>query len=205
MSGSQPARRAPREPIRLFACTLATPLGGFVTVVDTQGRLRAAEFEDRPERLERSLLLRFGREGHRLERDAGTNTISMALESYFAGDIRAIDSIKTVLDGTPFQNSVWAALRTVEAGAPISYATLAARIGRPETSRAVGHANGTNPFSIIVPCHRLVGSNGALTGYGGGIERKRWLIDHEARAGACCSQVESHGVAHNRQNQSDRP
>lgn len=167
----------------LSARTLPTPLGGFVVVADAQGLLRAAEFEDRDERLRRSLSLRFGREGYILAPGAFPDTIVTALERYFEGDISAIDGIPVALDGTPFQNTVWAALRSVRAGSPISYTALATSIGKPQASRAVGHANGANPFSIVVPCHRLVGANGALTGYGGGVERKRWLIGHEARAG----------------------
>jgi len=173
-----------RNPVILSARTLPTPLGGFVVVADAQGLLRAAEFEDRGERLRRSLALRFGREGYILASGAFPDAIVTALERYFQGDIGAIDGIRVALDGTPFQNTVWAALRSVRAGSPISYTALATSIGSPRATRAAGHANGANPFSIVVPCHRLVGADGALTGYGGGVERKRWLIEHEAQAGA---------------------
>jgi methylated-DNA-[protein]-cysteine S-methyltransferase len=168
------------SPVALVLETLDTPLGGFSVATDREGRLRAAEFADRRHRLDRSLRLRFVRGGFKLVEGATPPNISSALRDYFDGDANAIDRIPVVLDGTDFQNKVWTALRMVEAGSPIPYSTLAARIGKPEAVRAVGAANGANPFSVVIPCHRLVGANGALTGYGGGIERKRWLIDHEA-------------------------
>ena len=81
--------------------------------------------------------------------------------------------------GTPFQRRVWAALRDIPYGETVSYGELAAALGRPTASRAVGLANGKNPISIIVPCHRVVGADGSMTGYGGGLERKRWLLSFE--------------------------
>jgi methylated-DNA-[protein]-cysteine S-methyltransferase len=107
--------------------------------------------------------------------------IAQAVDSYFAGDLGAIRNIPIHKGGTTFQETVWAALHRIEPGRPINYASLAKSIGRPEAARAVGHANGSNPNCIIVPCHRLVGASGSLTGYSGGLERKRWLLDHEAR------------------------
>ena len=104
------------------------------------------------------------------------------LAAYFDGDVHAIDGIQTLPIGTPFQRDVWAALRTISAAAPISYGELARRIGRPAAIRAVGAANGANPIAIVVPCHRVIASDGSLHGYGGGLDRKRWLLDHEARA-----------------------
>ena len=83
------------------------------------------------------------------------------------------------MNGTPFQKRVWEALRTVPAGKTASYAELAVRVGSPAAVRAVGAANGANPVAIVVPCHRIIGSNGTLTGYGGGLERKTWLLRHE--------------------------
>ena len=85
--------------------------------------------------------------------------------------------------GTPFQKTVWRALREIPCGQAISYSELARRIGRPAAVRAVGLANGLNPISVIVPCHRVIGANGTLTGYGGGLERKRWLLSHEGAWG----------------------
>ena len=101
------------------------------------------------------------------------------LTAYFARDLKEFD-ITVSVAGSPFQQEVWAALRTIPYGESWSYGQLAAAIGRPKASRAVGLANGRNPVSIVVPCHRVVGSTGGLTGYGGGLERKRWLLDHEA-------------------------
>lgn len=106
-----------------------------------------------------------------------------ALEAYFAGQFEAIDTLAVESGGTVFQRQVWSALRAIPAGETITYRMLAQRVDRPKAIRAAGLANGTNPVSIVVPCHRVVGSDGALTGYGGGLERKAWLLAHEgARA-----------------------
>jgi methylated-DNA-[protein]-cysteine S-methyltransferase len=103
------------------------------------------------------------------------------LAEYFGGDRQDFD-VPLKLVGTEFQQRVWRELVRIPLGTTITYAQLAQRIGRPTASRAVGHANGRNPISIIVPCHRVIGANGDLTGYGGGIERKRWLVDFERRS-----------------------
>lgn len=107
------------------------------------------------------------------------------LAEYFAGERRCFDLAFTG-QGTPFQRRVWQALTEIPFGGTISYGELARRIGQPTAARAVGLANGQNPISIVVPCHRVMGANGALTGYGGGIERKRWLLAHEARQQRLC-------------------
>jgi len=101
------------------------------------------------------------------------------LSRYFAGDVGVLDTIPVELNGTPFQKTVWQALRRIPGGTTISYAELAKRIGEPSAIRAVGTANGANPVAVIVPCHRVIGSNGKLTGYGGGLDRKQWLLEHE--------------------------
>ena len=101
------------------------------------------------------------------------------LDQYFAGERRDFD-LPLDLRGTPFQRRVWQALLTIPYGETRSYGEIAAQIGRPDRPRAVGAANGRNPVSIVVPCHRVIGSDGSLTGYGGGLARKRWLLDHEA-------------------------
>ena len=103
-----------------------------------------------------------------------------ALRAYFAGRCEALDGIEVELNGTPFQRAVWNALRSVRTGTTCSYGELARQIGSPSAVRAVGAANGANPVAIIVPCHRVIGASGTLTGYGGGLDRKRWLLDHEA-------------------------
>lgn len=106
------------------------------------------------------------------------------LREYFAGDRTDFD-VPLAASGTPFQQRVWDALREIPYGETASYRELAERIGQPTAARAVGLANGKNPISIIVPCHRVIGAAGALTGYGGGLERKRQLLDLE-RSGAAC-------------------
>jgi len=109
--------------------------------------------------------------------------VADALRRYFGGDLAALDAVPAELNGTPFQKSVWQALRRIPPGATISYGELARRIGQPTSVRAVGAANGANPVAVIVPCHRVIGSNGTLTGYGGGLDRKRWLLAHEGVVG----------------------
>jgi methylated-DNA-[protein]-cysteine S-methyltransferase len=101
------------------------------------------------------------------------------LQAYFDGELDALDSIDVELNGTTFQKQVWAALRTVRAGTTAAYAEIARAIAAPSAIRAVGAANGANPIAVIVPCHRIIGTNGSLTGYGGGLDRKRWLLEHE--------------------------
>ena len=105
--------------------------------------------------------------------------ISAALEAYFAGDLRAIDALEVDPQGTGFQQRVWAALRTIPAGTTWSYAGLARFVGHATATRAVGAANGRNPIALVVPCHRVIASDGTLGGYGGGLEAKRWLLQHE--------------------------
>jgi methylated-DNA-[protein]-cysteine S-methyltransferase len=161
---------------------LASPLGEVLLVADAAGRLCGLGWTDREDRLLRDLRL-----CHRvepiLEATSDPGGLTSALAAYFAGDLRAIDGLAVELGGTPFQRLVWSALRGIPAGTTLTYAALAHRIGRPSATRAVGAANGANPISIVIPCHRLVGADGSLTGYGGGIERKRWLLAHEGAGG----------------------
>jgi len=110
-------------------------------------------------------------------------SITRPLDAYFEGDLDAVDVIPVATGGTVFQRDVWTALRGIKAGTTTNYGALAARLGRPNASRAVGMANGSNPISIVLPCHRVIGANGTLTGYGGGLPRKRWLLEHERRNG----------------------
>ena len=104
---------------------------------------------------------------------------STRLKAYFEGDLAALDGIAVQPEGTAFQQRVWRALLTIRAGRTESYGHIAEQIGRPTASRAVGLANGQNPISLVIPCHRVIGTNGKLTGYGGGLERKQWLLEHE--------------------------
>ena len=107
------------------------------------------------------------------------DSIREPLADYFNGDLNALDRIEVATNGTAFQEAAWAALRDIPAGATRSYAEQAAAIGRPKAVRAVGLANGANPVAIVNPCHRVIGADGELTGYGGGLDRKRWLLAHE--------------------------
>jgi methylated-DNA-[protein]-cysteine S-methyltransferase len=153
---------------------------GPIHMVAESGRLLAMEFGDVEHRLMPMLRARFGKEPM-LEPMDESNEITSAIQAYFEGDLAAIDTIEVDGGGTEFQRRAWEALRTIPPGETRSYGQMAAALGRPNAARAIGMANALNPVSLVVPCHRLVGSNGSLTGYGGGIERKRWLIDHERR------------------------
>jgi methylated-DNA-[protein]-cysteine S-methyltransferase len=106
------------------------------------------------------------------------------LAAYFAGRLQVFD-VPLTSRGTEFQRAVWRALREIPYATTTTYGAIAARLDRPKASRAIGLANGRNPIGIIVPCHRVIGSGGALTGYGGGLSRKRWLLDHERRHAGC--------------------
>ena len=157
---------------------LKTPIGVALIVCDDSGRVHALDWEEYESRMLRLLRLHYG-PSLNLQTGRGPANVIRALAAYFAGELEAIDEIECRFSGTPFQESVWAALRTIPVGKTMSYSGLAARIGKPAAVRAVGHANGANPISVVIPCHRVIGANGSLTGYGGGIERKRWLLRHE--------------------------
>lgn len=167
------------EVLVLFLDRLATPIGDMFIVADREGKLRATFWTDDEQDLHRVLERQFPGSHIGFETATDPHGLTSALGAYFAGDLRAIDRLPVEAAGTPFQREVWRALREIPCGTTISYAELARRIGRPAAVRAVGLANGTNPIGVVVPCHRVIGSNGSLTGYGGGIERKRWLLDHE--------------------------
>ena len=171
------------ETLRLVVEHVDTPTGELAVVADAQGNLRSLEWTDHGDRMRRLLRLHYGANGFVLEAARVPAGITQALHAYFAGDLAAINNLPVQTGGTPFQRSVWRALREIPCGTTVSYGELARRIGRPEAVRAVGLANGANPIGIVVPCHRVIGSDGTLTGYGGGIERKRWLLAHE---GAAC-------------------
>jgi len=160
---------------------MKTPIGTALVATDDCGSLRVFDWEDCTDRMQRGLdRLYRAAGGVRLDARRGAAwPVRERLEAFFAGDLAAIDGIPVESAGTPFQRKVWKALRKVPAGKTWSYAQLAARIDRPAAVRAVGAANGLNPISIVVPCHRLIGSDGSLTGYGGGLHRKAWLLRHE--------------------------
>jgi methylated-DNA-[protein]-cysteine S-methyltransferase len=158
---------------------MPTPIGEMRLVTDERGTVRALDWDDHTERMLRLLVRQYGRERVRLADGPMPTDLRARLDAYFVGDLHAIDDIAVETAGTPFQREVWAALRLIPAGQTFSYGAQAAKIGRPAAVRAVGLANGANPVGLIVPCHRVIGANGSLTGYGGGIERKRWLLRHE--------------------------
>jgi methylated-DNA-[protein]-cysteine S-methyltransferase len=160
---------------------VSSPLGTMLLVCDDEDRLRALNFEEFEDRTQRALRRHYGENGYRLASGRAPAAVRDALEAFFAGELDAIASVPVRTGGTGFQQRVWAALRRIPAGATMSYGQLAAKIGHPGASRAVGLANGANPVGIVVPCHRVIGANGTLTGYGGGIERKRWLLAHERK------------------------
>ena len=166
-------------PRTLFLDRLDTPVGSFALVADEEGRLCAAGFLEGHARMERQVSTWSRIEGARLVPRVDPHGLTAALSRYFAGDLSAIESLPVSLRGTPFQRRVWEALRGIPRGETRSYAQLARRIGHPTAVRAVGLANGANPVAVVVPCHRVIGSDGSLTGYGGGLERKRWLLRHE--------------------------
>jgi methylated-DNA-[protein]-cysteine S-methyltransferase len=162
----------------------ATPLGRLLLVRDDQDRLRAVDWEDHEPRMQR-LLRRYYRDAEpTLRAVSAPSRARRALEAYFDGELGAIADFPSETGGTPFQRQVWAALTRIPCGQTLSYGALAANIGRPAAVRAVGLANGANPIAIVVPCHRVIGANATLTGYAGGLERKRWLLAHEANTAA---------------------
>jgi O-6-methylguanine DNA methyltransferase len=153
-----------------------SPIGTILLVSDGTA-LRALDFHDHEERLHDLVRRQYGRVD--LNRGPVPAMITRALEAYFAGELAATTTIPVATGGTPFQRRVWAALRQIPAGTTTSYGALAAALGQPGASRAVGLANGANPVGIVVPCHRVIGANGSLTGFGGGLSRKQWLLEHE--------------------------
>jgi methylated-DNA-[protein]-cysteine S-methyltransferase len=164
---------------RFYSERFDTPTGWMLIVTDAEQRLRAAEWEDKAHRMERSLRLHYGESGFQLQAARARSPARLALEAYFEGDLAALETIGTQTRGTDFQRQVWSALRKIPVGTTVSYGQLAATIGRPAAVRAVGAANGANPIPVIVPCHRVIGADASLTGFGGGLERKRWLLAHE--------------------------
>jgi len=187
--------------LTLVSETIDTPLGELEIITDKQGQLRALEWADFHQRLIQLLVRHYGNDrtsndpankvtlknvtkadakaGFSLHQDEVEASIRQRIQDYFAGDLQAIDTLPVATAGTEFQRSVWQMLRTIPCGHVMSYGQMAAQLGNPGASRAVGLANGSNPISIVVPCHRVIGSNGTLTGYAGGVDRKKWLLTHE--------------------------
>ena len=163
-------------PVNLLIDRISSPIGQLLLVTDGEN-VRALDFADYEDRMDRLLRLHYGAVVCKPE--SVRPVFRSLIEAYFDGDLEAITKIPVETNGTAFQRQVWKALRDIPTGKTESYGALAARIGNPGASRAVGLANGSNPVAIIVPCHRVIGSSGILTGYGGGLDRKRWLLNHE--------------------------
>lgn len=168
-----------KPPEALILDRIDTPVGQVLLVVDGGGAVRALDFHDYEPRLRRLLHLHYG--AFDLTLGAAPEAVRAAVAAYFAGDPTALDRLDVQTGGTDFQRSVWAALRAIPVGETRTYGQLAAAIGRPSAVRAVGLANGSNPIAVIVPCHRVIGANGTLTGYAGGLARKHWLLEHERK------------------------
>jgi methylated-DNA-[protein]-cysteine S-methyltransferase len=164
-------------PEALYIAPIATPLGSAQIVFDGAGVLRAFDWDSHRERMDRLLRRHYG--GVALRDAPAPGELSDPFQAYFGGEAGALAAIPWATGGTVFQNRVWQALCEIPAGVTWSYGRLAQHIGAPSAVRAVGLANGANPVGLVVPCHRVIGANGSLTGYGGGLERKRWLLAHE--------------------------
>lgn len=158
----------------LMISTLPSPVGA-ITLVHDGAAIHICEFEDRQERVERQLATYYT--GETPSVSPAPKAMADAFERYFAGDRDALEALPTSPRGTAFQVKVWEALKQVRAGNTASYRELAKATG--SVARAVGQANGRNPISLIHPCHRIIGADGSLTGYAGGLSRKEWLLNHE--------------------------
>jgi methylated-DNA-[protein]-cysteine S-methyltransferase len=183
--------------MRLWMAETESPVGTLRLVVSpATGALHRLDFVDPGFDAEAELTTRFG--AVEIEsKDDPCDHVSR-LRAWFGGRLDALDAIAVDAGGTPFQQAVWRALRRLRPGATTSYGALAATIGRPNASRAVGLANGSNPIAIVVPCHRVIGADGSLTGYGGGLARKRWLLDHERAHSNTELEVSEHGIPRRR-------
>ena len=168
---------ATQRVLRLALERVPTPIGALVLVTDEQERTRALSFRDDRDEMQALLCHYYG--AVELAECNAPSRARRALEAYFAGELAALATIPVAFGGTEFQRAVWGALCEIPVGQTLSYGALATKIGRPKAVRAVGAANGANPIAVIVPCHRVIGSDDSLIGYGGGMERKRWLLRHE--------------------------
>ena len=162
--------------MQLLVDHLRSELGDLTLVAEGES-LCALDFEDDAGEVEARLRKRYPQA--QLEPAADPGGLTSRIAAYLAGDLGAIEPIAVSTGGTEFQRRVWRALRAIPPGTTLSYGALPRRLGQPSACRAVGLANGRNPVAIVVPCHRVIGADGTLTGYGGGLHRKRWLLAHE--------------------------
>lgn len=168
-----------RNARELWLDRVESPVGRMLVVTDARGVVHALDFADYEPRMRRLMRLRHGVSDLSEGRQAGP--VRAALAAYFDGDATALDGLPLETGGTAFQQAVWQALRAIPHGQTRTYGQLAETIGRPTAVRAVGLANGANAIAVVVPCHRVIGRDGTLTGYAGGLERKQWLLRHESR------------------------
>ncbi len=169
--------RSSKIPERFGLDRLKTPIGMALLVTDRDGALCAFDWDDYEPRMRELLRLQHGAVD--LVDQSAPTAMKTALSAYFEGDLGQLLRVEWRVAGTPFQQKVWTALAKIPAGTTMSYGALATKIQMPKAIRAVGHANGSNPISVVLPCHRLIGADGSLVKYGGGLERKRWLLRHE--------------------------
>jgi methylated-DNA-[protein]-cysteine S-methyltransferase len=168
--------------VELAYMRMDSPVGELL-IACSDTALQVLDYIDYADRMHHLLQRRYGTT-YRLTEAHNPLDMRTRMQAYFAGDLTAINDIPVETGGTPFQQRVWSALRTIPAGQVATYSIQATRIGQPTASRAVGRTNGLNPVAIVLPCHRVIGSNAKLTGYAGGLWRKEWLLRHEGWAGA---------------------
>jgi methylated-DNA-[protein]-cysteine S-methyltransferase len=166
----------PPTPTPLYLDKIPSPMGEILLISDGE-KLCGLDFADYETRLMQRLTHRYG--AVTMIAIANPQGFSDRLQAYLQGDHHSLDDIPVSTDGTAFQQQVWLALRTIPVGTTLTYGQLATQLGKPTASRAVGMANALNPVAIVLPCHRVIGANGALTGYAGGLHRKQWLLQHE--------------------------
>ena len=157
---------------------ISSPIGGILLVFEGD-ILRALDFQDCEHRMHLLLHRHYG--AYSLKAGSA-GEIGRCIKAYFDGDLAALESIAVQIGGSSFQRLVWVALRQIPVGQTRTYGQLAALLGMPNASRSVGLANGANPISLVIPCHRVLGANASLRGYAGGLPRKAWLLKHEAGA-----------------------
>lgn len=168
--------------VELTCMRMSSPIGELL-IACSDTALYVLDYQEYEARMHQLLQRRYGTE-YQLTEAYNPLDMRSRMQAYFAGDLSAIDDIPVETGGTPFQQRVWQALRTIPAGQVATYGTQAMRIGQPTASRAVGRTNGLNPVAIVLPCHRVIGGNSQLTGYAGGLWRKEWLLRHEGWSGA---------------------
>ncbi len=162
--------------MELLIDRIPSPIGTILLVSDGTS-LCSLDFADYETRLMALLHKRYG--SVQLIESIDPRGFSSKIRAYLAGDYACLNDLPINAGGTDFQQQVWQALRTIPVGTTVSYGELATKLGKPTAARAVGMANSLNPIAIVVPCHRVIGATAKLTGYAGGLDRKKWLLQHE--------------------------